>query len=111
MATNEWERLTPADRDERWGVYDYQPDSGEPFDHLLRWTKPPRRFETYTHLTDAELDALARHAPGVRALVEAAQIICKEALPQVGADATPELIRMVNQLTAALALFTEADHG
>jgi len=76
MGESEWVRLTEEGVDGSSSHYSYRKGSVL-WKHGLAWTStrkqcgPLRRPDQF--LTDAELDALAAHAPAVKALVEAAR--------------------------------------
>jgi len=82
MGESEWVRLTEEGVDGSSSHYSYRKGSVL-WKHGLAWTStrkqcgPLRRPDQF--LTDAELDALAAHAPAVKALVEAARMLARSA--------------------------------
>ena len=78
MGESEWVRLTEEGVDGSSSHYSYRKGSVL-WKHGLAWTStrkqcgPLRRPDQF--LTDAELDALAAHAPAVKALVEALRAV------------------------------------
>ena len=81
MGDNEWVRLTPLPKGDPDGtVAEMKRCNLAPFTYALRVTYaggivPLTEEDGEQYFTNAELDALAAHAPAVKALVEAARRI------------------------------------
>ena len=114
MGESEWVRLTEEGVDGSSSHYSYRKGSVL-WKHGLAWTStrkqcgPLRRPDQF--LTDAELDALAAHAPAVKALVEAARRFCAEVdnevlehlYSQYNRPLAEDMLEKRDRLVAALA--------